>query len=1099
MPTQAFIAKYKIDKEDLDGVETSQGKIGVQKFDVLDLDELETSQERRYLKLDEYKEWVNRQVREAKNQGLKQVDRFENILMKRMQAFGGSIDDLRPAKVTPLSVKIKEGEQPIFIKPRKCSYTALIWLKKRMTKLISLGLARMHKNPHWGVPVFIKGKPGKVGEYRLLFDLRAINEKLVMTSLPLPQLESMLNSLSESSIYAVLDLLKGFNALPIAEDSQGIFVAVTPFGCVELLVAPQGCILCPGVFHDRVTNEVLTDDYIFHALNWIDDCLVKGKDEEQFLTNLDRILEKFEKSGFKISVSKAVLFAYNVIWAGRQISKGTIKFEQRCYNRIMEWASPKYGNELSQFLFALNWIKPTIVQARPSITYLRDKVLEPIYATCKSRTEKELAKRIIGALWTEEAAIHFGKIKRAVKNSVALTIPDYNKQFCIFTDSCEYFWGFMVTQIPVGHEKLPYAEQQHELIAIMDNKYNDTQIKYHISQKEAGPLVFGLKRFGYLFQILQRPILIYNDHKNIESIFNPSKEYNRAVLSRLYRWSLEIQQFWFKVHHIKGEDNVWVDMISRWIQKEYHAEKRDVACMTINYKYDTSIYDAHESEDFTEYEQFLYDRVRPLHNPEFDYPDVEKIRAAQLAHEKDQLPFPPELEYNALTKLFEWRGKAWIPDVKTQTRIIVLAHTITGHSGNKEVISEIQKHFYWRLEKMKHQAAKFKSVCMHCLSSYPKKRRMKYGTQRSATARNEIIHMDYLYLYKNLYLLVLKDDVSNKIEFELCKAPDSRITAIAVLYWRARYGLLLNTEFVSDRGSHFANEFMRSLSKDLKYKQRFCVAYAPWSNGRIERVNKDILKFIRILKSEFRVSDLDLNLIIPQVLYYINQSHTDILDGYSPNDIFMGPSANSSPLEHIIYKVDQKVLKIEIGKVEPYLKSFKEQLDGMLTMVISVKEKIRQQRNLKLNERLGVKDVHFQEGDLVLKAQLRPRSKTCMTWIGPYMVHSVKNDHVNEVQDIMDEEIEEVHAVFLRLYEEKYYLITEDIKEQYIHDASEYEVEKFVDIKMDDELLLLTKWRGFPPQYNSWEPYSNMIKDVPAVVNKFKQKHPEKGHLWRGM
>lgn len=248
MPTQAFIAKYKIDKEDLDGVETSQGKIGVQKFDVLDLDELETSQERRYLKLDEYKEWVNRQVREAKNQGLKQVDRFENILMKRMQAFGGSIDDLRPAKVTPMSVKIKEGEQPIFIKPRKCAYTALIWLKKRMTKLISLGLARMHKNPHWGVPVFIKGKPGKVGEYRLLFDLRAINEKLVMTSLPLPQLESMLNSLSESSIYAVLDLLKGFNALPIAEDSQGIFVAVTPFGCVELLVAPQGCILCPGVF-----------------------------------------------------------------------------------------------------------------------------------------------------------------------------------------------------------------------------------------------------------------------------------------------------------------------------------------------------------------------------------------------------------------------------------------------------------------------------------------------------------------------------------------------------------------------------------------------------------------------------------------------------------------------------------------------------------------------------------------------------------------------------------------------------------------------------------------------------------------------------------
>lgn len=1095
LPQKVVVAKYELEYQEqyVDAFETQV----IKEHDLLDIDSLEEEPEQRFLTRKEYEPWVEKQVDVALENGLQDEPEFRRILNNRFGAFGGSINDLTPAKVTPMSLNLKKDATPIFIKPRKCSYKALIWLKERMNKLIDLGLARRPKNPIWGFPVFIKSKPGKKDDFRLLFDLRAINERINMTSLPLPQLESMLNSLAGSKLYAILDLLKGFNALPVAEDSQGIFVAVTPIGCIELLVAPQGCSICPGVFHDRVTTEVLREDYITNSLNWIDDCLIKSSNEPDFLKNLDRILGKFEACGFKISVAKAVLYALKVVWAGRHIEDAKIQYEDRFYTKIMEWAPPKYGNELSQFLYALNWIKMTILQARESITWLRENVLEVLYAKCKTRTEKALAAQLIGLLWTEKAQYHFDNIKRCVKNHISLAVPDYNKQFCIFTDSCDFLWSFLVTQISLDDINKDFHEQRHEILCTMDNKYSTAERKYHISEKEAAPIVFGLKRFGYLFQMLDRPVLIYNDHKNIEAIFNPNREYNQAVLSRLYRWSLQIQQYWYKLIHIDGLKNLWADMMSRWCNKLYHeTTPTNIARIANTF---TAIYAGEaDTDDLNDYEKYLYERVRPLFQPEFDYPDIAAIKKSQANFEEEQGEYPEKVEYNYETGVFEYEGRAWIPnDPRLQTRIVIVAHVILGHPGNETVAQEIKSRFYWPASTMNRQIAKYKKACLHCSSNYPRKARRQIGEHKSAKARNESIHQDYLYLIKDLYLLILKDDASQKIEFQICKVPDARTSAISVLYWRARFGLLLNSEFISDNGSHFANQFLKTLFEALKFKQRFRVKYSPWSNGRIERVNKDVLKLIKILKSEFRVSDLELDMIIPQVLYYLNNTPSNLLDGNTANEVYLGSGANQSPIDYIYYKDDDKVLKVEIGKVSQYIESLRDQINKKLEGIYDLKKKIRQQRTKQANDRLNINHIQFSEGDLVLKAQLKSRSKTCMTWIGPYIVDCVVNEFVYSITDIVTNESEEVHVVFLRLYEEKWYSVTEDVKEQYIHDSNEYEVEKFVDIRCGAELELLTKWRGFPSEYNSWEPLSTMIEDVPTLVEKFKKKNPSK--LWEGM
>ena len=45
----------------------------------------------------------------------------------------------------------------------------------------------------------------------------------------------------------------------------------------------------------------------------------------------------------------------------------------------------------------------------------------------------------------------------------------------------------------------------------------------------------------------------------------------------------------------------------------------------------------------------------------------------------------------------------------------------------------------------------------------------------------------------------------------------------------------------------------------------------------------------------------------------------------------------------------------------------------------------------------------------------------------------------------------------------------------------------------DDSLLettYLVQWRGYPPSWNSWEPRSQMMMDVPGLVEQYEETHP---------
>mmetsp|Transcript_10647 Transcript_10647/g.13332 ORF Transcript_10647/g.13332 Transcript_10647/m.13332 type:complete len:244 (-) Transcript_10647:575-1306(-) len=211
------------------------------------------------------------------------------------------------------------------------------------------------KHPHWGFPVFAVAKKG--GKFRMVTDFRLLNDACKFTSLPLSNVESLLACLFKTHIYAVIDLMKGFNSLPVDEESQNYFVLVTPFGNYIQKVAPMGWLNSPPYFQDRVSNEVIASQHMTDVLLWIDDLLCSGTTEKKFLDCLGKLLKSIAASGFKINVDKVVLYTKTAIWAGRHINNGRINYEKRFYKKLIEWHSPVVAGELSQFIYAMTWIR----------------------------------------------------------------------------------------------------------------------------------------------------------------------------------------------------------------------------------------------------------------------------------------------------------------------------------------------------------------------------------------------------------------------------------------------------------------------------------------------------------------------------------------------------------------------------------------------------------------------------------------------------------------------------------------------------------------------------------------------------------------------
>jgi hypothetical protein len=122
----------------------------------------------------------------------------------------------------------------------------------------------------------------------------------------------------------------------------------------------------------------------------------------------------------------------------------------------------------------------------------------------------------------------------------------------------------------------------------------------------------------------------------------------------------------------------------------------------------------------------------------------------------------------------------------------------------------------------------FLQNCLYRIATIPgDKVPRPLGTQLHATKPNEILHFDFLYIglsrdRKYQCLLLLKDELSGYLWLVPCRTADAAATVNALMRWFAVFGVVLL--WISDRGSHFKNEVVRRVQKELKARHHCTTA-----------------------------------------------------------------------------------------------------------------------------------------------------------------------------------------------------------------------------------------------------------------------------------
>ncbi|KAE8962456.1 hypothetical protein PR001_g29701 [Phytophthora rubi] len=511
----------------------------------------------------------------------------------------------------------------------------------------------------------------------------------------------------------------------------------------------------------------------------------------------------------------------------------------------------------------------------------------------------------------------------------------------------------------------------------MGGSFTGSALNWSVIEKESFPIVHACEKLEYL---LLRPqgFRLYCDHRNIIYLFCPGKELKKHVRGKLLRWSTKLLEYRYTIEHIEGVHNVWADLISRWGGRtlpaaRFHSVKRFTRSRA-----------AHCSNKMVS----VVTPLRPLDADDFVWPTIEEIGREQALHT------PPKGATLDDSDLWRVNGVMWIPSEATDLtqRLLIIAHCgRNGHRGMHVMQNHIRRLFYvGGLDRI------VKDFCAKCLLCLHVKGGVVIPRPFSEThhtfERNETLHWDFLTLGESFgtsrYALVLKDEATHFVDLVACDSSTSEVAASAILDWYSRFGV--PTVWVSDTGSHFKSKVIAELSRRLKGRQEFILAYSPWKNGSVERVNRDILQVLKALALEFKVSVHDWPYLLPLVQSSVNHSPVPSLANRAPIELFTGLPCPSA-LDTVFFPGEKG--RGRVATLDQLRPSTEQQLDKLRADIRNMHKYVKAERERQAQRYRArphyEQRVDFSVGDYVLRSRVDEKlhaNKLRVMWVGPYRV-----------------------------------------------------------------------------------------------------------------
>ena len=249
------------------------------------------------------------------------------------------------------------------------------------------------------------------------------------------------------------------------------------------------------------------------------------------MEHLEKIFEALQVADLKIKVSKCEFFKKHVSYLGFLIEETGIHCDRSKVKAINKITTPTSIEEVCPFNGMCSYY-------HKFISHYSDI----------SKCFNDMTKKGATFNWTKECDAAFRLLKEKLMEDPVLISPQVDTDYIIHCDESKYSYSGILQQTRPGTEELAP-------VAYFSGDFDKTQVKWNIAEKEAYAIYKSVKKFA--FYITGAKTTVYSDHKPLKNFFEGVMN-----ITKLDRWSLELQEFEISLEFIQGKLNAVTDVIS---------------------------------------------------------------------------------------------------------------------------------------------------------------------------------------------------------------------------------------------------------------------------------------------------------------------------------------------------------------------------------------------------------------------------------------------------------------------------------------------------------------------------------------------------------
>lgn len=812
---------------------------------------------------------------------------FIKLIRKYKKQYVWDRSQMRPAKVPPLDIELKEDAHPRAQQPYRRSPVEHELIGKIVRELREANLIE-DSNSEWASPIHLVKK--KDGSIRPVVDYRRVNEVIKDMAYPMPRIDDCIDALHGAIWFCVIDLFSGFWQVPVAKRARKYLAVCTRQDLFQWRVAPFG-IKCIPQFFSNMMNHILRHLLWEGVLCYIDDVVIYAGTQKELYERFEEVLKLFELHDLQINLNKSRHGLTRLEFAGQVVSNGKVYPDPKRVDAIDRMVAPSNISELRSLLGSLGYVTKHIESFA--------KHAAPLHQLLRKNVEWQ---------WGEDQQKAFDHFKQCLKNEPVLNIyrPDYYT--VILTDASAYAIGAVLKQRPTENDR-----ESEVTCGYYSKTLNKPQKNYCATDRECLAIYEAIKNFyPYLHG---RQYTIITDHCALKYLMKA-----KLCSDRLLRYALLLQAQDFKIEHQSGKLHCEPDCLSRLLPKFMEEMKikdtavdlldNELATCSVRVTIQNNSNTVKKKREKIESDQQFQVRMDLIQTAQLADPFIIYIRSVlesttlqpSDANLLDSYVMINNRVYRRVQKEFADPGSSTKLVTKDSYRLVVpralrlellnAYHDINGHPGQKVTTSDLRLRYFW--PNMEMDVIDYVRSCTTCNQI-----KANHTGPAPATSINKNIDAeDLIEPFTRVAIDVVHVTTGpGKTKYivtctclttKYCVAEsfNNQLASTIVKFLERRIFLIFGTPrfITSDNGTNFRSSLYASVLKELGVRRLYTSGYHPQANSQVERLQGTIKQVLRLIVND---QEKSWEKLLPYAVWAYN-THVHSVTGYSPYYLVYG-------------------------------------------------------------------------------------------------------------------------------------------------------------------------------------------------------------------